>query len=129
MTYSTNRASVDVLVAKLAESHPGCKTAAYKLELTSNEDITQVAAKVEQDFGRHVDILVANAGYGRRITDVEQIPIDEFDKMISINLRASFLLVQAFVGDMRRQQWGRIVFVSSVAAYGAGINGCRECGP
>ena len=46
--------------------------------------------------------------------------------MIQTNLTASFLLVKGVVGGMRGQHWGRIVFVSSIAAYGAGINGCRE---
>lgn len=55
------------------------------------------------------------------------IPLEEFDRMIQINLRAPFLLVQGVVEGMKAQHWGRIVFVSSIAAYGAGINGARKC--
>jgi 3-oxoacyl-[acyl-carrier protein] reductase len=46
--------------------------------------------------------------------------------MIDVNLKASFLLVKGVVEGMKAQQWGRIIFVSSIAAYGAGINGCRK---
>lgn len=44
---------------------------------------------------------------------------------MNINLRASFLLVKGVVEGMKAQKWGRIIFVSSIAAYGGGINGCR----
>lgn len=46
--------------------------------------------------------------------------------MVQINLRAPFLLVKGVVEGMKAQHWGRIIFISSIAAYGAGINGCRE---
>lgn len=44
---------------------------------------------------------------------------------MNINLRASFILVKGVVEGMKAQKWGRIIFVSSIAAYGGGINGCR----
>jgi 3-oxoacyl-[acyl-carrier protein] reductase len=44
---------------------------------------------------------------------------------MDVNARASFLLVKSCVPNMRSQHWGRIVFISSIAAYGAGINGCH----
>lgn len=53
------------------------------------------------------------------------IPLEEFQRMISINLTASFLLVKGAISGMKRQRWGRIIFISSIAAYGAGLNGCR----
>ena len=46
--------------------------------------------------------------------------------MLNVNLRASFVLVKGVVEHMKAQRWGRIVFMSSIAAYGGGINGCRE---
>ena len=45
--------------------------------------------------------------------------------MIDVNLRASFLLVKGVVEGMKSQRFGRIVFISSIAGYGGGINGCR----
>jgi 3-oxoacyl-[acyl-carrier protein] reductase len=46
--------------------------------------------------------------------------------MFNINLRASFVLVKGVVEGMKAQKWGRIIFMSSIAAYGGGINGCRK---
>jgi 3-oxoacyl-[acyl-carrier protein] reductase len=43
-----------------------------------------------------------------------------------VNLKASFILVKGVVEGMKAQKWGRIIFMSSIAAYGGGINGCRK---
>ncbi len=53
------------------------------------------------------------------------IPLEEFQKTITINLTASFLLVKGVVEHMKQKKWGRIIFVSSISAKGVGINGCR----
>ncbi len=71
------------------------------------------------------DILVSNAGYGKRIPQIVDIPISEFDYTMMINLRASFILSKFSVPHMQSQNWGRIVFMGSIAAYGGGINGCH----
>lgn len=94
----------------------------------SPEQISNLFEEIKRDHGGHaVDILVSNAGYGKRIVDVSDIPLEEFEYTLNINLRASFLLVKGVVEGMKTQKWGRIIFISSIAAYGAGINGCRMC--
>ena len=85
--------------------------------------------EIDQEHGQRPDILISNAGYGKRITNVWDIELEDFDYMLNINLRASFILVKGVVEHMKAQQWGRIVFMSSIAASGGGINGCRELNP
>lgn len=46
-----------------------------------------------------------------------------------MNLKASFILVKGVIEGMKAQKWGRIIFMSSIAAYGGGINGCRKLPP
>lgn len=53
------------------------------------------------------------------------IPLEEFEYTLNVNLRASFVLVKGVVEGMKAQKWGRIIFMSSIAAHGGGINGCR----
>lgn len=53
------------------------------------------------------------------------IPFEEWERTINVNLRAPFLLVQGVVKGMKEQRWGRIVFTSSIAAYGTSINGAH----
>ena len=45
---------------------------------------------------------------------------------MNVNLTASFILVKGVIEGMKAQKWGRIIFMSSIAAYGGGINGCRK---
>jgi 3-oxoacyl-[acyl-carrier protein] reductase len=67
-------------------------------------------------FGR-LDILVNNAaapqGLDRNVID--EIPLEVFDEVIRINLRGTYLMCRAAVPAMRRQRWGRIINVSSMA--------------
>lgn len=69
-----------------------------------------------------VDVLVSNAGLGRRQA-LEQVSSDDFDDMIAVNLRAPFLLAQRVVPGMRDRGFGRILFISSVAAFTGGTVG------
>lgn len=76
---------------------------------------------VESELGA-VEVLVAAAGLGRRQT-LEEVSIDDFDEMLAVNLRAPFRLVQRTVPGMRERGFGRVLFISSVAAFTGGIVG------
>jgi NAD(P)-dependent dehydrogenase (short-subunit alcohol dehydrogenase family) len=69
--------------------------------------------------------LVSPGDFTRNVSDLSfrEVSVEEFDQTLNINLRASFILTKGLVSHMRSQKWGRIVFVSSIAAYGGGING------
>jgi len=140
LTYSSNKAGTDALVDQLkrnygyATSKDGAKTdsllvTTYQVDLASIESAQNLIAEIKKDYGTTPAILISNAGYGKRIGDVWDIPVEEFDYMLNVNLRASFLLVKGVIEEMRDKKWGRIVFISSIAAFGAGINGCRKSSP
>lgn len=128
MTYSSNKTAIDALVTELRtdSSNADLKISTHKVDLSSIEETTALCPAVVAEHGRVIDILVSNAGYGVRIQNVWEIPLEEFEHTINVNLRASFLLVKGVVEGMRDQKWGRMIFISSIAAYGAGINGCRK---
>ena len=92
-----------------------------------------VQAAVEQ-FGR-LDILVQNAGI-YPWTLIENISAEEWDRVLAVNLRGTFLAAQACLKPMKAQRYGRMVFTSSItgprvsspghghySASKAGING------
>lgn len=60
------------------------------------------------------------------LTRCRDIPLEEFEYTLNVNLRASFVLVKGVIEGMKEQKWGRIIFMSSIAAQGGGINGCRK---
>ncbi len=91
----------------------GGKASVYKCDITDHQGLADLVEKVADDHGR-LDILVNNAGITRdnlllRMTD------EEFDDVISCNLRAAFVTCRAAIRQMMRGKFGRIVNVSSVS--------------
>lgn len=123
LTYSTNVQSAEELAAELRGSGDGDqKITLHKADMANADEVTSLCVQVQQEHGRAVDILVPNAGYGVRIREVDEIPLSEFEHTINVNLRAPFILVKGVVEGMKKQRWGRIIFMGSIAAYGGGIN-------
>jgi 3-oxoacyl-[acyl-carrier protein] reductase len=65
---------------------------------------------------------VANAGLSR-IQAFEEVTVEDFDELLAVNLRAPFLLAQRALPAMRERRFGRVLFMSSVAAFTGGIVG------
>jgi NAD(P)-dependent dehydrogenase (short-subunit alcohol dehydrogenase family) len=76
-----------------------------------NESSTM--AFVEYLKQKPIDILVNNAGINK-IDEFESIEIDEFEKIQKVNLNAPFLLCQAVIPWMKKNNWGRIVNITSI---------------
>lgn len=130
LTYSSNKTAMDSLVEELKTEYPTVddkplRISAHRVDVASAEQIQTMFEQIDQQHGQRPDILVSNAGYGKRVPQVWDITLEEFDHTINVNLRASFILVKGVVEHMRDQRWGRIVFMSSIAGYGGGINGCH----
>jgi 3-oxoacyl-[acyl-carrier protein] reductase len=128
LTYSTNKTAVDNLINELQTSSPSSsqRLSAHQVDMSSESDITRLFTELAEKHSQTgPDILVSNAGYGKRIPQIVDIPISEWDHTLTVNLRSSFILAKLSVPHMQSQSWGRIIFMSSIAAYGGGINGCH----
>lgn len=85
----------------------------------TDERSVQTAVKEIGD----VDILVNNAGVTQRIP-IWELSTDDFDRLLSVNLRGGFLCLKAVVAGMMARRWGRVIWISSVAGkQGGGIIG------
>jgi 3-oxoacyl-[acyl-carrier protein] reductase len=87
----------------------------YSVDLGDAEAVKRTIDEVNARFA--VDNLVNNAGLVE-IASLEQIKMDELDRMIDLNLRATILITQALVPGMRAKKRGRIVNIGSRAALG-----------
>ena len=129
LTYSKSKTAVDSLISDLQckqnAAERSIPISSHQVNMSSPEEIKELFLEIEKIHGHCPDILVSNAGHGKRIPSILDIPIEEFDYTLNINLRASFILSKLAVPHMKSQKWGRIVFMGSIAAYGGGINGCH----
>ena len=88
------------------------KAAAYKLDVSSEDEIKSVVKRIIAEHGK-VDILVNNAGIARDQLAMRMKRAD-WDAVLSTNLTAPFLLTQTVLSSMLKQRWGRIINISSV---------------
>ena len=87
-------------------------------DLTNEVDCVHVVAAAREKFGR-VDILVNNAGHYGPVVPVEEYPLAEFDNVISVHLRAAFLLSKLLLPEMYARGSGVILNISSLSAKSA----------
>ncbi len=76
-----------------------------------NDD--SVATFVEFLKQQQVDVLVNNAGINK-IGEFATIDVDDFDRILRVNLRTPFQLCQAVIPYMKENNWGRIVNLTSI---------------
>jgi NAD(P)-dependent dehydrogenase (short-subunit alcohol dehydrogenase family) len=90
----------------------GRKSAAATVDVTNEKSVNDMVNKVTGAFS-HIDILVNAAGLAIR-KPADSFPIDEWQKVMDINTRGTFICCQAVGRVMLKQKSGRIINVSSV---------------
>jgi len=88
-------------------------------DLSQRADVERVLAAVAEQFGR-LDVLIHCAGI-YRIAPLPEVTDDEWERVIDVNLRSSFLLAQGAIAVMREHGDGRIVLFGSYAARTGGL--------
>src|SRR5437879_4937955 len=110
---------VDSLVEDLVRSG---RTASSTLgDVSVEADAGRMVEEVLQRYGR-LDILVNNAGapQGADRNEIEDVPVEAWDRTMGVNARGAFLMSRDAVPAMRKAGWGRIISVSSRAAFRPG---------
>ena len=88
-------------------------------DLNDRSQSTTLAKRVLELVPR-VDILINNAGITARYPAAE-IPLDEWDRVIEINLNSQFVLAQGFGRHMIDNGAGRIIFIASIMSFQGGL--------
>ena len=88
-----------------------------KLDIRDVAALRSGIAAAEEDFGP-IDILVNNAGVSGRRRLIEDVTVEDFDRMFEVHVRGTFFATQAVVPGMAARRYGRIVNISSIYAMG-----------
>lgn len=99
-------------------SATGGKAVFLAADLAQAEDCQRVADAASNACGR-IDILVNNAGHYGPVLPVEDYPLEEFDRVIAVHLRATFLLSKLVAPEMYARESGVILNISSLSAKAA----------
>jgi NAD(P)-dependent dehydrogenase (short-subunit alcohol dehydrogenase family) len=83
-----------------------------QLDVSDINGIKSAVNEVLNEWGR-IDILVNNAGI-RFETPIEEIDEEEWDQVLSVNLKSTFFFSQAVIPAMKERGWGRIINMSSI---------------
>ena len=116
--FLTARTEKELADATAEISASGGRVAFATGDLTHSADCEHVVAAARETFGK-VDILVHNAGHYGPVLPVEEYPLEEFDKVISVHLRAAFLLSKLVLPEMYARGSGVILNISSLSAKSA----------
>lgn len=123
LSYGANVALLDIQQDKLNETKselsaefPKSKIETFAADISQKVPVETAAMNIHKHFGS-VDILVNNAGILR---DASLLKMEEsqFDQVIAVHLKGSFLLTQACARFMSEKKFGKIISLSSVASRG-----------
>lgn len=106
-----NKEGVDANVKELKEA--GFEAAGFAGNLCEEENVTSLADSVVKLYGR-IDVLVNNAGISQKVT-VADMTLGDMQRIFSVNMFGLFLLTKAVCEVMKKQNYGRIVHLSSVS--------------
>jgi NAD(P)-dependent dehydrogenase (short-subunit alcohol dehydrogenase family) len=101
--------------AKEIAGATGRNTISTKLDITEKASVEEFVKLTKEKLGS-IDILVNNSGatWG---APFEEMPLERWERVIKVNLTGTFLMCQSVVPMMKKQRWGRIVNIASVAGF------------
>ncbi|MNV56817.1 2-(R)-hydroxypropyl-CoM dehydrogenase [compost metagenome] len=104
----------------LATGEGQCR--AFVGDVSSESDVMQVVSDVVTNWGR-IDVLVNNAGVLDSYDAAHTVSLDDWNRIISINLTGPFLMAKYVIPHMLKLQKGSIVNIASVSTFSAAGGG------
>jgi NAD(P)-dependent dehydrogenase (short-subunit alcohol dehydrogenase family) len=107
-----------IVIADLANAEAAADTyrggVGYTVDVSEEEQVDEMVADVKNRLGS-IDILINNAGIyaSLEMRPFDQIPVDEWRKVMDVNVLSMFLTCRAIVPIMRERGGGKIVNISS----------------
>ena len=123
VNYAGSQSAAEETAALCREK--GVQAMAVQADVAQADQVEALFAKATEAFGR-LDILVNNAGITRDNLIV-RISEEDFDAVLSTNLKGAFLCCKKAARLMMRQRWGRIVNLSSVVGLRGNAGQANYC--
>ncbi len=108
-------------VAELASSY-GVRAKAYKADVSKPSEVRAMVKSIIDDFGG-IDVLVSNAGIMAKHHSILDIPLEEWEDILRVNLTGAFIVTREVVPVMIKRGGGKIIYMSSVAGKSGGTVG------
>ncbi|HSB76595.1 MAG TPA: 3-oxoacyl-[acyl-carrier-protein] reductase [Terriglobales bacterium] len=105
-----NREKLEQVAGEIAAA--GGQAAVFTMDVASEEQIKSGVRAALEKFGK-IDILVNNAGITRDQL-VMRMKRADWDAVLNTNLSSAYLCIQAVIGSMLKQRWGRIINITSI---------------
>ena len=87
----------------------------FQVDISKEESVKSAFQKVESTYGK-IDVMINSAGIvGPTSTNITEYPVEEYDKIYSINLRGAFLMTKYAIAAMQKKNYGRILLIASIA--------------
>ncbi len=103
--------ALDILKTKFSEDN----IYFYNMDLELRESIEKTFKKIKKDFGR-VDIIINNGAISKFNKSLFDIEIEDFEKVIDVNLKGTFICVKEFLKLNKGNNFGRIINIASTRA-------------
>jgi 3-oxoacyl-[acyl-carrier protein] reductase len=117
------RPELDQVAAEIRQL--GRRALVVPTDVSVDEEVENLAQAALKEFGK-IDIVINNAAaFGRG--PVQELPVEVWDRVLSVNLRGVFLVTRAFLPQMIQRQEGAIVMISSTSGKRADPGGAAYC--
>ena len=96
----------------------GGKAWAIQADVSDEESVKKAFAQAFEDLGV-IDILINIAGFGRGGWNIEDLSLDQWKRLIDVNLQGVFLCCREVIPHMEERKYGKVVNIASI---------CGQCG-
>ena len=115
--------SEELVATKKEFEAKGAEVLLVKADVTKKEEIENLVKVAMDKFGR-IDVLVNNAGITNDMLMLK-MKEEDFDKVIDVNLKGTFIVTKAVISIMMKQRRGSIVNLSSVVGVAGNAGQCN----
>lgn len=100
------------LLKDLSNELKGCHVITYVCDFTEPSAVEALVKELQMDFPK-IDVIINNVG-AFEMGNLNETTLEDIDKMLAINFKASFSITQGFLSTLKRQQKGLIVNIGSI---------------